>query len=245
MNDEQGKQPERTALYRFFDAEKSLLYVGIAADPDKRQKQHARDAGETWYPLAAERTVAWFGSRSDAESAERKAIATERPRYNSKHSVHFGPESLQMTLQRLDRANRLLAGSHAPGYTPTTYRYFALVERIRKQIENGTLAGGVKLPSISEYRSSFGLSDQTVRRALSILVDEGLITRRPGRGYFVASPDTSLRPSVEARTVRVPVDHPERAASALRAAMNDEQLAALIAALSEYRGTGSSWQYGA
>jgi hypothetical protein len=83
----------RTALCRFFDADDSLLYIGIAADPDHRQTQHARDAADTWYPLMATRTVEWFDTREEAGAAERAALATERPRFNMAHSPHRGPET--------------------------------------------------------------------------------------------------------------------------------------------------------
>ncbi|HET9383101.1 MAG TPA: hypothetical protein VFP69_20040 [Streptomyces sp.] len=71
----------------------ALLYLGIARDPDRRAKQHARDAAETWYPLASERTVTWFDSRQEAEAAEKAAITSERPRFNIKDSAHLGPEA--------------------------------------------------------------------------------------------------------------------------------------------------------
>jgi predicted GIY-YIG superfamily endonuclease len=84
---------QRTSLYRFFDASGSLLYLGIAGDPDLRATQHARDAAATWYPLVSERTVAWFASRGEAEAAEKEAIAAERPRFNIKDATHTGSEA--------------------------------------------------------------------------------------------------------------------------------------------------------
>ena len=76
---------ERTALYRHFDADGRLLYVGISNDPDVRFKLHAYTAG--WYPYAARRTDEWYERRADALAAESAAIAGERPLFNRRDSI--------------------------------------------------------------------------------------------------------------------------------------------------------------
>jgi transcriptional regulator with XRE-family HTH domain len=70
----------RTALYRFFDADDRLLYVGITDDIHRRWKHHA--AVKTWWGDVARQTVEWHDSRPVAEAAERKAISQEKPVYN-------------------------------------------------------------------------------------------------------------------------------------------------------------------
>ncbi|MFF9168278.1 MULTISPECIES: hypothetical protein [unclassified Streptomyces] len=94
----------RTALYRFFDDSDSLLYVGIAYDPDRRAKLHARSAADTWWPLIKERTDEWFDTRKEAEAAEKAAIASERPRFNMKDSTHLGPEAFTAHQDRQRKA---------------------------------------------------------------------------------------------------------------------------------------------
>jgi DNA-binding GntR family transcriptional regulator len=47
-------------------------------------------------------------------------------------------------------------------------------------------APGKLLPSISMLMQTYGLSDGTVKRALSALRDEGLIETVTGRGSYVA-----------------------------------------------------------
>jgi predicted GIY-YIG superfamily endonuclease len=67
-------------LYRFFDTQGNLLYVGISNDWQKRLKQHYKNSdfhGETSL-ITLER----FSSRSEVEDAERTAIFSERPKYN-------------------------------------------------------------------------------------------------------------------------------------------------------------------
>lgn len=75
--------PIRTALYRFFDADDELLYVGITYDPATRWKQHQSKA--PWWRDVTMRTVEWYDDRPAAEAAERKAVQTEGPRYNVIH----------------------------------------------------------------------------------------------------------------------------------------------------------------
>lgn len=74
----------RTALYRLFDTEGRLLYVGIAFNPDSRWAGHS--ASKSWWTDVAEKRVEWHETRSEAVAAERAAIATELPLYNKQDS---------------------------------------------------------------------------------------------------------------------------------------------------------------
>jgi len=73
----------KTALYRYFDADGKLLYVGISLSPTYRQSQH-RDASP-WYERIARMQVEWFESRRLAMDAERYAIQSELPECNIVH----------------------------------------------------------------------------------------------------------------------------------------------------------------
>jgi predicted GIY-YIG superfamily endonuclease len=70
----------RTALYRLFDSEGRLLYVGIAFDPRSRLSDHARQ--KEWWPTVADRTIEWHATRTEAAAAEVTAIRSEKPLYN-------------------------------------------------------------------------------------------------------------------------------------------------------------------
>jgi len=70
----------RTALYRLFDADDSLLYVGIAFDPDSRMNAHRTT--KTWWPQVARSTVEWHETRLAALTAEAHAIESEKPACN-------------------------------------------------------------------------------------------------------------------------------------------------------------------
>ena len=57
---------------------------------------------------------------------------------------------------------------------------------VEKQIEDKRWRVGDFLPNEVELAALFGVSQGTVRRALKILVDKGILIRQQGRGTFVA-----------------------------------------------------------
>ncbi len=61
--------------------------------------------------------------------------------------------------------------------------YVQLAGILRQQIKAGKL--GPRVPSITELAGESELSAATVKRALRLLRDEGLIYTVPGRGTFV------------------------------------------------------------
>lgn len=73
-----------TTLYRLFDADDRLLYVGIAGNPGRRFQQHA--SSKAWWGEVDHVELAHCADREAAGIAERHAIITERPRYNIVHS---------------------------------------------------------------------------------------------------------------------------------------------------------------
>jgi GntR family transcriptional regulator len=62
--------------------------------------------------------------------------------------------------------------------------YVQLAGMLRERIKSGKV--GPRVPSITELASESGLSAATVKRALGLLRDEGLIYPVPGRGTFVS-----------------------------------------------------------
>jgi GntR family transcriptional regulator len=65
--------------------------------------------------------------------------------------------------------------------------YEQVAEVLRRQIQTSELKPGMAIPPESELTSSFKVSRVTARKALDLLVDEGLIVRRQGKGTFVTS----------------------------------------------------------
>jgi len=72
---------ERTAVYRLYDAEDVLLYVGATKNTARRWSQHAKK--KSWWHRVARREVVWFDSRPSALLAEHRAIVSEHPLHNS------------------------------------------------------------------------------------------------------------------------------------------------------------------
>ncbi len=71
---------ERTAVYRLFAADDTLLYVGVAKRFGTRWEQHAK--AQPWWPHVDHQTVYWYPSREDALLIEKAAIDAEMPVYN-------------------------------------------------------------------------------------------------------------------------------------------------------------------
>lgn len=69
----------RTCVYRAYDADQRLLYVGISVNLDGRLSKHHSSA---WWPAVVEIAVQWFEGREAAKAAERRAISEEHPIYN-------------------------------------------------------------------------------------------------------------------------------------------------------------------
>jgi len=66
-------------------------------------------------------------------------------------------------------------------------RYRAIADELRGRVESGELGAGRLLPSESELSRAHSVSRVTVRKALELLRDEGLIDARQGFGWFVAA----------------------------------------------------------
>jgi GntR family transcriptional regulator len=64
--------------------------------------------------------------------------------------------------------------------------YVRLTVLLRKQIAEGVLQPGNPTPSITRLVKDHGHARQTAGKALRLLVDEGLLYRVPGLGYYVA-----------------------------------------------------------
>lgn len=62
--------------------------------------------------------------------------------------------------------------------------YIQLAEDIRSKITSGKIKPGDKLLSENEMMREYGVARLTVREALSVLVNEGLIEKKHGKGTF-------------------------------------------------------------
>lgn len=67
------------------------------------------------------------------------------------------------------------------------FRYRQIAAELRDRIVSGVLAPGKLLPSEADLSASSEVSRVTVRKALEMLRDEGLVDSRQGFGWFVAA----------------------------------------------------------
>lgn len=65
-------------------------------------------------------------------------------------------------------------------------RYREIAATVRARIEDGTFGAGQVLPSEASLSREFDTSRVTIRKALELLRDDGLISSRQGSGWFVA-----------------------------------------------------------
>lgn len=75
---------DRTELYRHFDADGKLLYVGISLSAVARLSAH-RHASH-WFDRITSVTIQRFDTRQDALKAEYRAIQDEKPECNLDHT---------------------------------------------------------------------------------------------------------------------------------------------------------------
>jgi GntR family transcriptional regulator len=67
-------------------------------------------------------------------------------------------------------------------------KYESIAAELRDRIVAGEFAAGRHLPSEADLGRAYGASRMTVRKALEVLRDEGLVGSRQGFGWFVAAP---------------------------------------------------------
>lgn len=92
--------------------------------------------------------------------------------------------------------------------TPTSHRVFGskpipryvqLADIIRQRISKGYWPHGTMLPSIEQLTTEFEVSRVTVREAISLLAEEGLLSPQRGRGTFVTA-DAAARHQLRVQT---------------------------------------------
>jgi excinuclease UvrABC nuclease subunit len=74
---------DSTDLYRHWDKDHVLLYVGISLSAMHRLRQHKETS--KWFSEIVSVTIERFETRTEAMAAERKAIKSENPKYNIQH----------------------------------------------------------------------------------------------------------------------------------------------------------------
>lgn len=172
--------PERTALYRYFNADADLLYIGISHDPDERWKVHKWGVNRmSWIRQVTRRVVEWHESRSAALKAEEEAIRAESPRYNGTHNhprAPFDPREWPHITGRRGKAD-------------------ALARLILDQIDSGRWKPGMKIPNCAALASATGISETTATLAIRALQQRDRLKLLNGVGVFVYDGAQIKRPN--------------------------------------------------
>ena len=65
--------------------------------------------------------------------------------------------------------------------------YIRIHDQIKKEIDEGLWKIGDRLPSERDLAERFKVSRMTLRQAITLLVEEGILERRVGSGTYIAS----------------------------------------------------------
>lgn len=82
----QAKGTNETAVYRLYDANDRLLYVGMGRNPMGRWSSHADQ--HAWWPSVVRFEVTWYPNRREAAAEERRALKED----DTVHNIHGTPK---------------------------------------------------------------------------------------------------------------------------------------------------------
>ena len=89
-------------------------------------------------------------------------------------------------------------------------RYWELSEALRSQIASGQYQIGDRLPTEDQLLEHFGASRHTVREALRVLTEDGLLSRRPRAGSIVIATTTPSHLEQRVASVQELLNYPAR-----------------------------------
>lgn len=87
-----------------------------------------------------------------------------------------------------------------------TSKYKQVVQYIRDLIESDVLCPGDQLPTEAELMEQFHVSSITVRKAMEVLTQEGLIYRVKGKGTYVTDPNAPAEDGAQTRKIHLVFD---------------------------------------
>ncbi|OOC62695.1 GntR family transcriptional regulator [Paenibacillus ihbetae] len=71
--------------------------------------------------------------------------------------------------------------------------YEKIFDDVKQQIMSNSYRPGDRIPSEKELAEAYNVSRITSKKAMELLAAEGMIVRKPGRGSFVADPETGMQ----------------------------------------------------
>jgi excisionase family DNA binding protein len=127
------------SVYRLYDADDALLYVGITSGGARRLNDHRRAQG--WWAQVHRATFEHHATRLAARIREDEAIAAERPRHN--RTGGQPPRRTHSTADPLLTVDEVAARLKV---NPETVRRWLRAKRIRGVMMGGK-RGGYRVPT--------------------------------------------------------------------------------------------------
>jgi hypothetical protein len=158
-----------TAVYRLWDSQGQLLYVGLSHSPRERYVQHEGD--KLWWPTVQRRHETWYDTRKEAEAAERVAIGNEAPLYN--RTDQNGATCLP---HRSLNADARIESSRA------------ILSVLEADLRAGIYPRNRLLPMPVEMGRHYGHAARHVVAALNELQHKGLVHRVSSNRYVLTTP---------------------------------------------------------
>lgn len=99
------------AVYRCYDRDGQLLYVGCTVTPEARWRKWRGDRSVSWPAETASWTITWYPDFASGRRSEWTAIRTEHPRHNrqGKPGVVIGRMSPERRLREAAAGRSVMA----------------------------------------------------------------------------------------------------------------------------------------
>ncbi|MCX4849873.1 GntR family transcriptional regulator [Streptomyces sp. NBC_00893] len=75
-------------------------------------------------------------------------------------------------------------------HDPFQYVYVQVADRVEREIRDGRLPHGARLPNERDMGAEYGVAPGTARRAVQELRERGLVVTLPNKGTFVTRPQS-------------------------------------------------------
>lgn len=197
-----SEKHDTTALYRHWNADGELLYVGISLSALGRLQQH--NNASHWANQIARVTIETFDTRDEAAEAERLAIANENPKHNI---VGAANDNRIVERVRRPKTEKKVKGKvFAPDQLIERLVLYAIEDEMAGPVTNGRsfdeiLNHAFRGPDNDydwkqrdETRSYLSPTDEQIARCISNLALRGEVVIDGNRAFLPSIGDYFFRP---------------------------------------------------
>ena len=138
------EEKSQTELYRHYDKDGLLLYVGISLSALNRLSQHKTQS--RWFIKIDTVKVTHYTSRKAALAAEKRAIKSEKPKYNKTYGTYRTVEPKQLVEKtRSDLLNRIVSIKPVYSLHDVSIIFDISLLSVHKMVSDGDI-GYIDLP---------------------------------------------------------------------------------------------------